>query len=161
MLTGMWPIQMNESYPQHKRSRKLFEESGTDIRCRQKGVVRMIKLPARVDDYAYLLKEDYDACIENAAQEQRVSHFQTMPSYRETLLCGLRKQQHVFPPPNIHSWDFKDPIFCDGKLASIPLQPMHCSMSSMAERPLHLALQEIGTALVRILPDCKMTLISM
>jgi len=38
---------------------------------RQKGVLRMIKLPASVDDYAYLLKDDYDACIDNAAQEQR------------------------------------------------------------------------------------------
>jgi hypothetical protein len=32
----------------------------------------MIKLPASVDDYAYLLKADYDACIESATQEQRV-----------------------------------------------------------------------------------------
>ena len=33
----------------------------------------MIKLPASVDDYAYLLSDDYCACVDSVAQEERVS----------------------------------------------------------------------------------------
>ena len=47
---------------------------------RQKGSVRMIKLPASVDDYAYILTEDYVGCVEAAACSQKVAPLQSHSS---------------------------------------------------------------------------------
>ena len=48
--------------------------------CRQSGKLRMIKLPSSVDDYGYLLQEDYFACIDQAACSEQVMHMKSFHS---------------------------------------------------------------------------------
>ena len=55
--------------------------------CRQQGRLREIKLPSTVDDYAYILHEDYQACINTAFQNEQASRSY---SYR----CG---SMNVYP----------------------------------------------------------------
>ena len=49
---------------------------------RQQGRLREIKLPSTVDDYAYILHEDYEACIDTAFENEQASHLYSCRSGR-------------------------------------------------------------------------------
>ena len=65
--------------------------------CRQAGIIRMIKLPASVDDYGYILHDDYLAGIDAAQQAAKASPKQeplNSPFFKLCRHVGCLSLQH-------------------------------------------------------------------
>ena len=68
-------MQAHQTMAPHRSARLLNLHSDLlSSPSRQQGRLREIKLPSTVDDYAYILLEDYEACIDTAFQNEQASH---------------------------------------------------------------------------------------